>query len=306
MAERGDLYLGRYEGWYSVRDEAFYDDNELTDGEGGEKLSPQGTPVEWTVEESWFFKLSAYQQPLARPLCRASRLHPARQPPQRGAALRRGRPQRPVDLAHQLRLGGQGPGQPRPRHVRLARRADQLSDRGRLSRRRRIVRALLAGRHPSDRQGRRALPRGLLAGIPDVGGHRASEAGLWPRPFCSSAARKCRRASAMSSIRSSWPKLYGVDALRYFLLREVTFGQDGSYSARSDRQPRQRRARQQLRQSRPAQPVDDFQEFGRRSSRGGRDARGSRLARPGRDGLHRAPPRRIRAASLSPPASKRG
>ena len=64
MEASGDLYLGRYEGWYSVRDEAFYDEKELTEGEGGVRLSPQGTPVEWTVEESWFFKLSKYQQPL--------------------------------------------------------------------------------------------------------------------------------------------------------------------------------------------------------------------------------------------------
>lgn len=64
MADRGDLYLDRYEGWYSVRDEAFYDEKELIEGEGGTKLSPQGTPVEWTVEESWFFRLSKYQQPL--------------------------------------------------------------------------------------------------------------------------------------------------------------------------------------------------------------------------------------------------
>ena len=63
MAAAGDLYLSRYEGWYSVRDEAFYDEKELT-GEGDARLSPQGTPVEWTAEESWFFRLSAYQQPL--------------------------------------------------------------------------------------------------------------------------------------------------------------------------------------------------------------------------------------------------
>ncbi|MFW2829976.1 methionine--tRNA ligase [Sphingomonas sp. ID0503] len=60
MVDAGDLYQGRYEGWYSVRDEAFYDEKELTEGEGGAKLSPQGTPVEWTVEESWFFRLSAF------------------------------------------------------------------------------------------------------------------------------------------------------------------------------------------------------------------------------------------------------
>ncbi|MEE2916045.1 MAG: methionine--tRNA ligase [Pseudomonadota bacterium] len=64
MADAGDLYLDRYEGWYSVRDEAFYDEKELVDGEGGVKLSPQGTPVTWTAEETWFFRLSRYQQPL--------------------------------------------------------------------------------------------------------------------------------------------------------------------------------------------------------------------------------------------------
>ena len=64
MEARGDLYLDRYEGWYSVRDEAYYDEKELIAADSGEKLSPQGTPVEWTAEESWFFRLSSYQQPL--------------------------------------------------------------------------------------------------------------------------------------------------------------------------------------------------------------------------------------------------
>ena len=64
MAANGDLYLDRYEGWYSVRDEAYYDESELVAGEGGEKRSPQGTEVEWTVEESWFFRLSIYQNKL--------------------------------------------------------------------------------------------------------------------------------------------------------------------------------------------------------------------------------------------------
>ncbi len=64
MKASGDLYLDRYEGWYSVRDEAYYEEKELTDGGAGVRLSPQGTPVEWTVEESWFFKLSKYEKPL--------------------------------------------------------------------------------------------------------------------------------------------------------------------------------------------------------------------------------------------------
>jgi methionyl-tRNA synthetase len=64
MEANGDLYLSRYEGWYSVRDEAYYDESEVVLGEGGEKLSPQGTPLEWTAEESWFFRLSDYQERL--------------------------------------------------------------------------------------------------------------------------------------------------------------------------------------------------------------------------------------------------
>ena len=51
----GDIYLGGYEGWYSVRDEAFYAESELVDGK-----APTGAPVEWVKEPSYFFKLSAY------------------------------------------------------------------------------------------------------------------------------------------------------------------------------------------------------------------------------------------------------
>lgn len=64
MVANNDIYLGTYSGWYSVRDEAYYDESELSKGESGERLSPQGTPVEWVEEESYFFKLSAYQDKL--------------------------------------------------------------------------------------------------------------------------------------------------------------------------------------------------------------------------------------------------
>src|SRR6201987_941448 len=47
MEAAGDIYLDKYAGWYSVRDEAYYDASELKEGAGGAKLSPQGTPVEW-------------------------------------------------------------------------------------------------------------------------------------------------------------------------------------------------------------------------------------------------------------------
>ncbi|MCG8503296.1 MAG: methionine--tRNA ligase [Sphingomonadales bacterium] len=64
MADAGDIYLGQYAGWYSVRDEAYYDDSELTQADDGSKLSPQGTPVDWVEEESYFFRLSDYQDRL--------------------------------------------------------------------------------------------------------------------------------------------------------------------------------------------------------------------------------------------------
>ncbi len=64
MADKGDIYLGKYEGWYSVRDEAFYMESELTEGPNGEKLAPTGTEVKWMEEESYFFKLSAYEDKL--------------------------------------------------------------------------------------------------------------------------------------------------------------------------------------------------------------------------------------------------
>ncbi len=64
MAARGDIYLSKYSGWYSVRDEAYYDEDELTEDSEGKKFAPTGTPVEWVEEESYFFRLSAYQDRL--------------------------------------------------------------------------------------------------------------------------------------------------------------------------------------------------------------------------------------------------
>jgi methionyl-tRNA synthetase len=60
----GNIYLGHYEGWYAVRDEAFYDDEELTTRPDGSKVAPSGAPVEWVREPSYFFKLSAWQDRL--------------------------------------------------------------------------------------------------------------------------------------------------------------------------------------------------------------------------------------------------
>ena len=64
MAESGDIYLDSYAGWYSVRDEAYYAEDETTVGEDNVRRGPQGTPVEWVEERSYFFRLSAYQDKL--------------------------------------------------------------------------------------------------------------------------------------------------------------------------------------------------------------------------------------------------
>lgn len=60
LQEKGDIYLGKYAGWYSVRDEAFFGEDELTKSEDGTFLAPSGAEVEWVEEPSYFFKLSEY------------------------------------------------------------------------------------------------------------------------------------------------------------------------------------------------------------------------------------------------------
>jgi methionyl-tRNA synthetase len=64
MADNGDIYADTYAGWYSVRDEAYYAEEETNIGEDNVRRGPQGTPVEWVEEKSYFFKLSAYQDKL--------------------------------------------------------------------------------------------------------------------------------------------------------------------------------------------------------------------------------------------------
>ena len=66
MEAAGDIYLDKYAGWYSVRDEAFYGEDELEDRDGGKFAVKTGTPVEWVEEESYFFKLSEYQDKLLK------------------------------------------------------------------------------------------------------------------------------------------------------------------------------------------------------------------------------------------------
>ena len=66
MEKAGDIFLKNYGGWYSVRDEAYYNESETTVGDDKVRRGPQGTPVEWTEEETYFFKLSDYEERLLK------------------------------------------------------------------------------------------------------------------------------------------------------------------------------------------------------------------------------------------------
>jgi len=64
LEKKGEIYLSKYSGWYSVSDEAFYLENEIESKEGINVAKTSGSVVEWLEEESYFFKLSNWQNKL--------------------------------------------------------------------------------------------------------------------------------------------------------------------------------------------------------------------------------------------------
>jgi methionyl-tRNA synthetase len=230
MEERGDLYLDRYEGWYSVRDEAYYEPEELASAEDGTKLSPQGTPVEWTVEESWFFRLSKYQQALLD--------HYAANPDFIRPDSRRNEVVRFVegglkDLSisrTSFDWGVPVPGsEGHVMYVWLDALTNYLTGLG----------------YPDDSE---LMQRYWPADVHLIGKDVVRfHAVYWPAFLMSAGVALPKQVYGHGFLLSSGEKMsksvgnvvdpialadrFGVDALRYFLLREVPFGQDGSYSA---------------------------------------------------------------------------
>jgi len=98
----------RYAGWYSVRDEAYYAEDETLSARTRCGRGPQGTPVDWVERKSYFFKLSAYQDRLLALYNDQPDFIGPDFAPQRGHELRERRTEGPVDLAHDVRLGRQG------------------------------------------------------------------------------------------------------------------------------------------------------------------------------------------------------
>ena len=66
LEEKNEIYLSKYSGWYSVSDEAFYSEDEIEDVDNKKVSKSSGSPVEWVEEESYFFKLSKWQKPLLK------------------------------------------------------------------------------------------------------------------------------------------------------------------------------------------------------------------------------------------------
>ena len=230
MEDNGDLYLDRYEGWYSVRDEAYYEEEELSADDDGTKLSPQGTPVEWTVEESWFFRLSNYQQPLLD--------HYAANPEFIRPESRRNEVVRFVegglkDLSISRTSFDWGVPVPGSGNHVMYVWLDALTN------------YITGLGYPDDTpQWRRYWPADVhLIGKDVVRFHAV----YWPAFLMSAGIELPKQVYGHGFLLSRGEKMsksvgnvvdpmllaekFGVDALRYFLLREVPFGQDGSYSA---------------------------------------------------------------------------
>ena len=182
--DAGDIYLGTYSGWYSMRDESFCQRRrDRVEADGTRVAVDSGAPVTWTEEETYFFRLVGVHRQTARPLRGAPGVHRTGRAAQRGRQLRLRWPARLLDLPHDVRLGRAGARPPRPRHVRLGGRADELPYRRGLSGHRLgDVPPVLAGRSAHDRQGHHPVSHRVLAGVSDVGRNRAAPKGFRARP----------------------------------------------------------------------------------------------------------------------------
>ena len=304
MEQNGDIYIDTYAGWYSVRDEAYYAEDETDRRRGRRAPRPAGHAGRVGRGEELFLPPLRLSGQAARALREPARFHRPGLAPQRGDQLRQGRPEGSLDLAHHLRLGRQGAERPRARDVCLGRRADQLHHRRRLSRRDRSELALLAGRRAHHRQGHHPLPRGVLAGLPDVGRHSRAEARLCPRLPVQQGREDVevgrQRRRPLQPRRAVWRR---PDAL--FLPARGAVRAGRQLQPRGHRRAHQCRSRQRSRQSRAALAVDDRKATRRRAA-GARRIHRQRQGDPGAGRRHdrscRAPRwRRSRSINGSTP-----
>ena len=229
MAANGDIYLGKYEGWYSVRDEAYFDESETTLAEDGSRKAPTGAPVEWVKEESYFFKLSAYQDRLLKLYeDQPNFIGPDARRNEVLAFVKRGL----QDLSISRTTFDWGvPVPDDPRHVMYV-WVDALTN------------YLTGAGFPDETSDLwRYWPADLhVIGKDIIRFHTV----FWPAFLMSAGIPLPKRVFAHGFLNVRGEKMsksvgnvvdpfaiaegYGVDAVRYFLLREAPFGQDGSYS----------------------------------------------------------------------------
>jgi methionyl-tRNA synthetase len=231
MEKNGDIYTAKYAGWYSVRQEAYFDESETTKGEDGIRREPLGSPVEWTEEETYFFRLSAYQDKLLGHY----EAHPEFiLPPERRnevTSFVRGGLQDLSISRGSLDWGIQVPGN--DRHVMYV-WVDALNN---------YVTA--TGVLNGDGKGPRAAywPCNLHVIGKDIVRFHAV---YWPAFLMSAGLPLPKRVFAHGFLYNRGEKMsksvgnvidpfnlvqaFGRDAVRYFFLRETAFGHDGSYS----------------------------------------------------------------------------
>ncbi|RYE83287.1 MAG: methionine--tRNA ligase [Hyphomicrobiales bacterium] len=228
MQDAGDIYKDSYAGWYSVRDEAYYAEDETTVREDGGRFSPQGTPVTWVEEESYFFKLSAFQDRLLK--------HYEENPAFIGPSERRNEVMSFVksglrDLSVSRTTFDWGipvPGD--EKHVMYV-WVDALTN------------YLTATGYPGEGERSAFWPADLhIIGKDIVRFHAV----YWPAFLMSAGLPLPKRVFAHGFVFNRGEKMsksvgnvvdplalieaYGLDPFRYFFLREVPFGQDGNYS----------------------------------------------------------------------------
>ena len=230
IADNGDLELGRYEGWYSVRDEAYYDEKELTTGPDGAKLSPQGTPVEWTAEENWRFKLSHYQERLlAHYDAHPEFIQPDSRRNEVINFVKGGLNDLSVSRTS-FDWGVKVPGSPdHVMYVWLDALTNYLTGLGYPQKTPDMAAFWPANLHLIGKDVVRFhavyWPAFLMsAGLPlpkQVYGHGF---------VLARGGEKMSKSAGNAADPIALAEKYGVDQLRYFLLREVSFGQDGTYS----------------------------------------------------------------------------
>ncbi len=230
MAANGDIYKDSYAGWYSVRDEAYYQEEETEVRADGVRYGPQGTPVEWVEEESYFFRLSAYAEPLLR--------HYEENPDFIGPAERRNEVISFVksglkDLSISRTTFDWGIKVPDdPKHVMYV-WVDALTN------------YITATGYVEDQSGPRAKywPADIHVIGKDIIRFHAV---YWPAFLMSAKLPLPKRVYAHGFLLNKGEKMskslgnvvdpvnlvnhFGLDQVRYFFLREVSFGHDGSYS----------------------------------------------------------------------------